>query len=205
MVLVGEVVEDEQRSLVTPFAVSFFPVVIYPPLRCVNLTGRLVLERFLMSTSINDYESSVLLLDEPLSLEIEQSRIVQFHGPKGLANSVREHYLRVGEHFGGDPMTVNSWHSGIYPATFHAGSWRENAANWAEITFASPRYTHFHTCGTDPGNVATATFDATVCIDGVTLWDAGRPAFLERPEMQALLQKHRVSNRAFTLRSDIGI
>ena len=76
MVLVGEVVEDEQRSLVTPFAVRFFPVVIYPPLRCVNLTGRLVLKRFLMSTSINDYESSVLLLDEPLSLEIEQSRIV---------------------------------------------------------------------------------------------------------------------------------
>ena len=203
--LVGEVDDNEQRSMVTPFAITCFPVVIYPPLRCVNLTGRLVLERFLMSTSVNDYESSVLLIDEPVSLEIERSRIVQFHGRKALANTVREHYLRVGERFGGDPMTVNSWHSGIYPATFHAGNWRDKVASWAEITFASPRYTHFHTCGVDPGNVATATFDATVCFDGVTLWDAGRADFLERPEMQALLRKHRVSSRVFTLRSDIGV
>ena len=163
--LVGEVGDDAQRSVVTPFAITCFPAVICPPLRCVNLTGRLVLERFLMSTSVNDYESSVLFLDGPVSLEIEQSRIVGFHGPKALASTVREHYLRVGERFGGDPMTVNSWHSGIYPATFHAGHWRDDVASWAEITFASPRYTHFHTCGVDPGNVATATFDATVRFD----------------------------------------
>lgn len=203
--LTGDVGDDEQRSMVTPFAITCFPAVICPPLRCVNLTGRLVLERFLMSTSVNDYESSVLLLDEPVSLEIERSRIVGFHGPKVLANTVRDHYLRVGERFGGDPMTVNSWHSGIYPATFHSGSWREDVASWAEIAFASPRYTHFHTCGVDPGNVATATFDATVRFDGVTLWDTGRPAFLERPEMQALLGKHRVSNGAFALCTDIGL
>lgn len=203
--LIGEVGDDVQRSVVTPFAITCFPAVICPPLRCVNLTGRLVLERFLMSTSVNDYESSVLFLDEPVSLEIDRSRIVGFHGPKALANTVREHYLRVGERFGGDPMTVNSWHAGIYPATFHAGHWRDDVASWAEITFASPRYTHFHTCGVDPGNVATATFDATIRFDGATLWDAGRPVFLERPEMQALLVEHRVSSVVFKLRSDIGL
>ena len=102
-------------------------------------------------------------------------------------------------------MTVNSWHSGIYPATFHAGNWRDDVASWAEITFASPRYTHFHTCGVDPGNVATATFDATIRFDGATLWDAGRPVFLERPEMLGLLGKHRVSSKVFQLRRDIGL
>ena len=51
--LIGEVGDHEQRSMVTPFAITCFPAVICPPLRCVNLTGRLVLERFLMSTSVN--------------------------------------------------------------------------------------------------------------------------------------------------------
>ena len=66
-------------------------------------------------------------------------------------------------------------------------------------------YTHFHTCGVDPGNVATATFDATIRFDGATLWETGRPVFLERPEMQALLRKHRVSGSVFTFRRDIGL
>ena len=70
--LVGEVGKGETRAKVTPFTVTGFPVVVYPPLSCVCLNGRLVLERFLMSTSVNDYAGiSVFMLDEPVGLEIE--------------------------------------------------------------------------------------------------------------------------------------
>jgi hypothetical protein len=171
----------------------------------VGLEGRLVLEKFLMSTSVNEYAGSVLILDEPVSLEIEDSRIVEFCGSPTASNRVRDHYQRVAEHFGGDPFAMHSWHTGIYPATFHAGSWRDDVKSWGELAFASPRYTHFHTCGVDPGNVATATFDATIRFDEMLLWEAGRPVFLDRPEMQALAHQQGVSSDVYAMRGDIGL
>ncbi len=203
--LVGHVNRTNPRATITEFAVTCFPMVIYPPLNCYNLTGTLVLERFLMSTSVHDYESSVLLLDEPVKLHIDNSVIVGFSGARDLVGQVEAHYHRVAEHFGGDPMAVHSWHTGIYPATYHSGHWQHHTASWGEITFASPRYTHFHTCGDDPGNIATATFDATIEFDDELMWEAGVPVFLDRPEMKALLHERDLGDEVYALRRDIGL
>lgn len=192
-------------SALTDFTVRVFPVVIYPPLNCAGLSGRLVLDRFLMSTSINSFENSIVPLERPLIAHIEDNRIVGFEGDSKTVAQVEQQYQRVGERTGGDPFAVNSWHSGIYPKTFYADDPGQNVQRWGDLAFASPRYTHFHTCGHSPGNIATATFDTTITFDDETFWDNGQLVFLQRPELQALLNDYPDAADAYEMRWDIGL
>jgi hypothetical protein len=203
--LEGEVPQQTQTDAVTGFTVNVFPVVIYPPLKCVGVNGRLVLDRFLLSTSINSFANSVLPLEQPVVAHIENSRITGFEGNSALTERVEQQYRRVGDLTGGDPFALNSWHSGIYPKTFYSADPYTNIQRWGDVAFASPRYTHFHTCGTAPGNIATATFDTTITFDDEIFWDQGRLAFLDRPELQALLQDYPETPDAYGMRWDIGL
>ena len=46
---------------------------------------------------------------------------------------------------------------------------------WSQTVFASPRFLHFHTCGTGPpGEICWMILDPTITIDGVALWENGR-------------------------------
>ena len=74
-----------------------------------------------------------------------------------------------------------------------------------DLTFASPRYTHFHTCGVSPGNIASATFDATITFDDQIFWEAGRLAYLDSAPMQALLAEYPHAPDAYEMRWDIGL
>jgi len=76
---------------------------------------------------------------------------------------------------------------------------------WSDLAFGSPRYTHFHTCGNNPGNIATAMFDATISFDDQLFWEAGQFVFLDQPEQQALLEHYPEYPDAFRMRWDIGI
>ena len=74
------------------------------------------------------------------------------------------------------------------------------------VVFASPCYTHFHTCGdTAPGEVAWTFIDATITIGGETCWQDGRFVFLDRPDIRALLADYPGAEDAFEMRRDIGV
>ena len=201
----GDVPPESTGRALTDFTVSYFPMVIYPPLNCANLNGRLVFDRFLMTTSLTSFANSVLILDEPVIAIIENNRIVEFEGRTAVVDKVRAQYQRVGGLTAGDPLAVHSWHTGIYPKTFFSGDLYADIQLWGDLTFASPRYTHFHTCGSAPGSIASATFDATIAFDGVNFWEAGRLAFLDSPPMQRLLAEYPHAPDAFDMCWDIGL
>jgi hypothetical protein len=190
---------------IAEFTVKPFPVLIYPPLQCTELNGQLVLDRYLASTSINDIENSILKLEQPVTAHIEESRIVGFDGDSNTVASVEAQYQRVGKLTDGDPYTVNSWHTGMYPKTFYRRPIDDDVQRWSDLAFGSPRYTHFHTCGNNPGNIATAMFDATIGFDDQLFWEAGQFVFLDQPEQQALLEHYPDYPDAFGMRWDIGI
>ncbi len=141
----------------------------------------------------------------PVIAQIEQSRIVDFEGDANTVASVKTQYHRVGELAGGDPFVVNSWHTGIYPKTFYSRPIDDDVQRWSDLAFGNPRYTHFHTCGDNPGNIATAMFDATISFDNQVFWEAGRFVFLDQPEQQELLAQYPDHPDAFRMRWDIGI
>ena len=118
---------------------------------------------------------------------------------------VRDHYRRLGALFDIDAYTVNSWHAGINPATFYPTPARDDVERWAGVAFGSPRYTRFHSCGTDPGEIAWSVFDATIALDGEDYWRDGRFVFLDRHDQRALLATYPDAARAFEIRRDIGL
>ena len=197
--------EQTTDTAITEFTVEPFPVLIYPPLQCTELNGQLVLDRYLASTSINDIDNNHLKLERPVIARIEQSRIVDFEGDANTVASVKTQYHRVGELAGGDPFVVNSWHTGIYPKTFYSRPIDDDVQRWSDLAFGNARYTHFHTCGDNPGNIATAMFDATISFDDQVFWEAGRFVFLDQPEQQELLAQYPDHPDAFSMRWDIGI
>ena len=201
----GDVPSAADANAVADFLVTCFPMVIYPPLRCENVRGVLVFDRFLMSTSVESFENSMLALNKPVIAHIEDSSIVKLEGPAELVASVEEQYYRVGAFSGGDVYALNSWHTGIYPQTFSVDSVSAYIQRWGEFVFASPRYTHFHTCSRAPGNIASATFDATITFDGEIYRNAGAPVFLQPQQMQDLLRNYPGAESAFQMRWDIGL
>jgi hypothetical protein len=187
------------------FTLTLFPVMIFPPLSCAAMTGRVVLSRWLTTTATHDYEDDVVPLDAPVTALIDRGRITGFEGPAEVVRKVTEHYARVGGRFDVDSSAVGSWHTGINPRTFYAGRADDNLARWGIVAFGSPRYTHFHTCGDTPGEICWSLFDTTISFDGTSYWRDGRFVFLDRPEVRALLSTYPGAERAFEMRWDIGL
>jgi hypothetical protein len=176
-----------RAAAMTDFALDLFPLMIFPPVTTKDLAGVLVIDHFVTSTATRSYEDSVLRLDRPLHATIRESRIVTLDGPEDLANRLRAQMERATELTAGDPMRINSWHTGINPNTFFDGDPYADLDKWGAVAFGSPRYTHFHAAGEDPGDVAFSLMDATIRFDGEAFWEAGRFVFLDRPDVQALV------------------
>lgn len=189
----------------TPFKVRNFPVMIFPPISAARARGRVALTLAIISTSIHDYADPVLPLDTPLLLEIEDGKITQFGGDPVQAERVAAHFERVAGLFGADPRAFNSWHTGINPTTFFRGRALDDLERWGDVAFGSPSYTHFHMVGADPGEICGSLFNATIRFDDEILWDRGRFAFLDRPEVQALAARHGVSTALFSTQQPIGV
>jgi len=202
------IAKNTQR--LTPFTVGNFPVCIPPPLSSAFMSGTMALTRWLTSSSTIAYDDSQYLLDQPLAARIEQGRIAGFDGPTDACRKLTAHFERVGRIVDGDPWRVDSWHTGINPSIFGTEPPLDDLERWGTITFGSPRFTHFHLCGSDPGHIASMLIDATITIDGEDLWRDGRFTFLDRLDMQAL--KSEWSQHApagdgdlFAERRDIGV
>jgi hypothetical protein len=194
-----------QAAVLTPFTVRNFPLMIVPPISAQSLTGTLALSLAILSTSTHDYPDPTLPLDSPLLLQIKQGRISRFDGEPGQAARARQHFLRVAEEGKGDPYSVNSWHTGFNPGTHFAGRAQDDLSRWGNVAFGSPRYTHFHMVGSDPGEVCGSLFDATISFDGEVLWRDGRLAWLRSAEAEGLARHHGVPLALLDMSPSIGI
>ncbi|MEM7227156.1 MAG: hypothetical protein AAF495_29585 [Pseudomonadota bacterium] len=202
----GELPAPAQDAPSTGFTLKLFPEVIFAPISSQSMSGRIRLGGWLMATANRRYQPDRLDLSAPVTALVEAGRITGFEGEAGQVDAVRRHYQMVAEKFEIDPWVVHSWHTGIHPKTFYPAPAVADLERWGAVAFASPRYTHFHTCGDySPGEIAWSLFDATVSFDDEVFWQAGRFVFLERPEIRALIQEHGAPADAFAARRDIGI
>ena len=196
---------SQQADVLTPFTVRNFPLMIVPPISAQTLTGTLALSLAILSTSTHAYPDPILLLDSPLLLQIDLGRIIGFCGEANQAARAKHHFERVAKEVKGDPYCVNSWHTGFNPGTFFDGLAKDDLSRWGNVAFGSPRYTHFHMVGSDPGDVCGSLFDATISFDGDVLWHEGRLAFLHGSEGEALARAHEVPLELLDLSPAIGI
>ena len=185
------------------FSVKTFPMMILPPLSAAKASGRLVLSQALTSTYIHAYDDSIIPLDRPLVLTIEDGAITGIEGDAAVLPRVRAQFERVAALFGGPVLSVNSWHAGVNPTTFFPRPALSDMDRWAGVVFGSPRYLHFHMCGTSPGDICGQVFDPTISFDEDPLWSEGRLAFLE--DNRDLLQRYGADPSVFETRRDIGL
>ena len=187
------------------FSLKLFPVMIFDPLPCLEMNGRVVITHWLTTTATHRFDRGPLVLETPITVETENARIAHFSGEPALVAKVRNHYREVADHFASEADTVHSWHAGINPRTYYAGNALDNLVRWGGICFGSPRFTHFHTCGDNPGLIVWSLFDATITIDDEVYWRDGRFVFLEREDIQAELERYPDAAGAFEMRCDLGI
>ena len=199
----GEV--DSGQQAATDFSLQLFPVMIFPPLHFHRLEGQLVLDHFLLSSSTRAYDNSVLPLPTPIKVNVENSRMIGFDGDRELISQLRNQLERAASITGGDPYRLNSWHTGINPHTFFHGDPYEDLERWGTVAYGSPRYTHIHAAGNDPGDVSIQLFDASISFDNETIWDSGRFIYLDSDEIRPLLSDSERELLNSSIRLDIGI
>ena len=197
--------EPRRERRANSFTVKNFPVMVIPPISAAGLSGRLKLTHALTSTYIHVYEESVLPLTSPVWLTLEDGAIIGFEGEPALVAEVRAQFERVAGLLGGEALRVNSWHVGINPGVFFSKPALSDIDRWSAVAFGSPRYTHFHMCGSAPGDICGQMFDPVIAFDDEVVWDRGRLLFFDRPENQSLLADFGLTPSALQTRPDIGL
>jgi hypothetical protein len=203
--LMGKTRISPEEGGLEAFAVKPFPIVIFPPIDASGMSGRLALAHQLTSSSTNIYEDSVLMPRSPVMATVESGRLVSFEGDPAEAARISAHFERIGAMTGGDPFAINSWHAGINPLTHCTFDPQTDTERWGTAAFGSPRYTHFHACGPEPGDIAINLFDTTITFDDAVLWRDGRFVFMDRPEVRALQETYPGSEVAWNMRWEIGV
>ncbi len=208
--LEGELTPDARATggsgpVVAEFSVNLFPVMIFPPVSCAAMSGRLWLGRWLTNTSTTVYDDSIVMMDAPVFAQVHNGMITRFEGDADETGKIERHFKRFEDQIGDQAYAVNSWHTGIYPKTFYRGDPMANVEKWADLVYGSPRFTHFHVCGHDPGEIAVSLYDATVSFDDGPYWTAGQFSFLDRPEIQRLLDRYPCSSNGFEMCWNIGV
>ncbi len=127
------------------------------------------------------------MIDHPIRVQVENSRMLEFDGPPELVERLKAQLIRAAALTGGDAFRINSWHTGINPNTYFKGDPFSDLELWGTVSYGSPRYTHMHVAGIDPGDAALHLMDMTISFDDEIVWDKGRFVFLDRPEIQDLM------------------
>ena len=131
--------------------------------------------------------------------------MVAFDGPSALVGRLKRHLERAAALTGGDPYLINSWHTGINPGTYFKGDPYEDLERWGTVAYGSPRYTHMHAAGKDPGDAAFHLMDMTIEFDAQKVWEKGRLIFLDRPEIQAMMNQAQRDVLNSAVLNDIGL
>ncbi len=193
-------VEDED------FTFGLFPVTTFKPVPCSTMSGKIALAHWLIPGGKPGYEPSVLPIKKPVMAHVTQGRLERLEGDEDDVRPVQAHRDMVAAKFGIDRDFVHSWHVGLNPHTFYSGRADDDLERWGAVSFASPRYLHFHTCGDyAPGEIAWSVFDPTVSVDGVEFWKDGVFVWLEREDNAQLIAQFPGADCLFSMRRDVGV
>ena len=166
---------EAARSIRADVSVTRFPLGVPQPICAAELSGRVAIARYLTSTGSRVYHPPILSIDGEVYADIERGRIQSFSGDPASVRRVKGHYDHVASLFGIDGDVVHSWHAGIHAGCSYDIPAQDDPDRWSNTAFSNPRLLHFHTCGsTAPGEICWMVLDATVKVDGVALWEAGR-------------------------------
>ena len=173
------------------FMISMFPEATFKPIACHSANGTVCISRWLMPGGAPKIEDPNLSFDGVVRCDVEAGMIRRIHGDSAAAQQVSRYYDRVAATLGISRNRVHSWHVGTHPQTYIEKAPDADFERWCALSFCSPRYLHFHTCGDEPpGEVAWSLFDCTVYIDGEMFWQDGEFVWLQSPEPAALLRQY---------------
>ena len=194
-----------EEPVVSEFSLELFPVMIFPPINISRLNGELVLDHFVTSSSTHTYDDSELHFDSPVTARVEDSRMVEFGGDDQLIQKLCHQLERAASITGGDPRRLNSWHTGINSYTFFDGDPYQDLERWGTVAYGSPRYTHIHAAGHNPGDVSIQLFDASISFDDKVYWDQGRFVYLDNPDLRAQFNGQEQALPDSSTRMSIGL
>ena len=188
------------------FTLQLFPVATFKPVPCNTARGTVNISRWLLPGAAPKVEPAVLVFDDVLNIEVIDGMIGAIDGPAASVQAVQKHYDTVAQTLNVCRDRVHSWHAGINPQTFLPVPTEHDLERWGAVSFASPRYLHFHTCGdTPPGEIAWSVFNPTVWIDDEIYWQNGQFVWLQRPDNRALIQNYPGAECLFEKSAAIGI
>lgn len=171
--------------------VTLFPVTTFKPVPCHSASGTVALSRWLMPGGAPKVEPAGLNFSGTVLCEVSDGAIQTIGGAAESADRVNKHYDHVATALGINRNRVHSWHLGMNPQTFFPHDADEDLDRWSAISFGSPRYLHFHTCGDEPpGEIAWSLFNCSVTIDGETFWEDGEFVWLQRDENRQLIESY---------------
>ena len=187
------------------FSTVSFPAGIYKPFMSLDASGTLALRWFTVS-GLRYFEPTSFSLPSYVVATIEKGAICDLKGEPDAVTRLRAFLDETGRRFGKDPYIVNSWHGGMNAAMVPFGRLSDGLDEWTRIGHNNPRVAHFHVVGRElPGEYSALLVDPTVAIDGEVLWDSGRLAFADSPEVQAALVKFGDPRTAAGRAADIGV
>lgn len=167
-------VHEPGRDAPADVTVRRFPVGVHVPIDAAAFSGEVKLARYLTPTGSRVYDPAWLRLDTPITAVVAEGRVTSYLGNAADVARVEGHYAQVAGQFALAPDVVHSWHAGIHPGCGFAGRAEDNPDRWSNTVFTSPRFVHFHTCGSAaPGEICWMVLDPTICADGVPLWQGG--------------------------------
>ncbi|NNF78421.1 MAG: hypothetical protein HKN05_10375 [Rhizobiales bacterium] len=188
------------------FTFDLFPVTTFKPVPCSTMSGKIALAHWLIPGGKACYEPAFLPIRKPVMAHVTHGRLERLVGDEDDVRPVQAHRDMVATKFGIDRDFVHSWHVGLNPHTFYSGRADDDLERWGAISFASPRYLHFHTCGDyAPGEIAWSVFDPTVSVDGVAFWKDGVFVWLEREDNAKLIAQYPGAECLYTMRRDVGV
>ena len=188
------------------FTFHLFPVTTFKPVPCTSMRGKVALAHWLIPGGKANYEPAFLSIGEPVMAHVDKGRLEALEGPPAAVAPVEAHRQMVAEKFGIDRDFVHSWHVGLNPHTFYEGRADADLERWGAVSFASPRYLHFHTCGDyAPGEIAWSVFDPTVYVDGKPFWKDGVFVWLERKDNADLISHYPGADCLYHMRRDLGV
>ena len=190
------------------FSMNLFPVTTFRPVPCDAACGRVTLSRWLMPGAAPKVDNAYMMLEEPIVAEVSDGELTGFTGPTESVSAAHRHYDHVAETLGINRNRIHSWHAGLNPFARFDGDLATDRglAEWESISFASPRYLHFHTCGdVPPGEITWSLFNPTVKIDGETFWQDGQFLWLQRPDIRPMLEATPGAISLLETSADIGV